>query len=219
MASIISTAGLIVLAVTGCGNGGSTSQVSTRATIPAATEHATSSPTSQPLPTGTKLNSLLLNKGSFPAGFSVIAANTRNTADSTSPDSPGPMPASQWCNRLTGTSWIAVGGIDSASWAQREYINSAKTETIGEESHCKSFSQTYSGMQARTTAVRSKLPGVGSQAIKLVETSPTFIGGTTLVAIRVGNAIVTTIYSSQHSDLGSPAVTWAERVAKRLPAS
>jgi len=239
LASIISTAGLIVLAVTGCGNGGSTSQVSTRATIPAATEQATSSPTSQPLPTGTKLNSLLLNKGSFPAGFSVIAANTRNTADSTSPDSPGPMPASQWCNRLTGTSWIAVGGIDSASWAQREYINSAKTETIGEEidtftgtdevtvmaglwkafGHCKSFSQTYSGMQARTTAVRSKLPGVGSQAIKLVETSPTFLGGTTLVAIRVGNAIVTTIYSSQHSDLGSPAVTWAERVAKRLPAS
>jgi hypothetical protein len=241
LAAIVGTVGLIILAVSGCGNSGTTQASTgvTGSTAPAATEQATSSPTSQPLPTGTKLNSLLLNKGNFPTGFAVIAANTRNTADSTAPDSPSPMPTSQWCDRLTGTSWIDIGGIDSASWAQREYINSAKTETIGEEidaftgtdgvtvmadlwkafGHCKSFSQAYSGMQARTTAVRSKLSGVGSQAMKLVETSPTFLGGTTLVAIRVGDSIVTTIYSSEHSDLGSPALTWAERVAKRLPAS
>jgi len=146
------------------------------------------------------------------------------------------MPTSQWCDRLTGTSWIAVAGIDGATWAQREYVNSGKTETIGEEidtftgtdgkkvmaelwkafGHCKTFTQDYSNMQARTTTVRTRLHGIGSQAMKAVETSPTFLGGTTLVAIRVGNAIVTCIYSSEHSDLGASAVTWAERIGKRL---
>jgi hypothetical protein len=241
IAAVLSMAGMIILAVSGCGKSGtpqtSTGSGTTAAATSPATVQATSTP--KPPPTGTKLNSLLLNASAFPAGFAIITSGTRNSADSTAPDSPSPMPTSQWCIRLAGTSWIDIGGITGATWAEREYENSSKTESIGEEidtftgtdaktvmaelwkvfGHCKTFTENYSGMAGRTTTVRHKLPGVESQAIKLVETSPTFLGGNTLVAVRVGNAIVTLVYSSEHSDLGSPAVTWAERIGRRLKAA
>lgn len=48
-------------------------------------------------------------------------------------------------------------------------------------------------------------PGESDDAIKAVIVSPAFEGGETLVAIRMGSQIVTTLDSSSGKDLGSPA--------------
>lgn len=240
--AVLSMAGLITIVASGCG-GATTPKTSTgSATSSTATAHATAQATASPAQatlTGTKLNSRLLSARDLPPGFTLYAPGLRNTADGIQQDSSSPVPASQVCARLTGTSWIDVGGISGATLAEREYDNKGRTETIGEEidtftgtdaqkvmsglwtafGHCKAFTQNYSGMQAQTTTVRAKLADVGNQAIKAVETSPTFQGGTTLVAIRIGNAIVTCIYSSMHSDLGAPALGWAERIGQRIEAA
>jgi hypothetical protein len=225
--AVAGMASLAILAV-GCGNATTTAQSTTSA-------RSTASPASAML-TGTRLDSLLLPAGDLPAGFSLYAPGTRNSAGGITPDTSSGVAASQVCERLTGTSWIEAGGIDGATFAEREYDNQGDTETIGEEvdtfhgsdaqkvmsglwtafGHCESFTQKYSGMEAPTKLVRSLVHGAGDQAIKAVETSPTFLGGTTLVAIRIGDAIVTCIYSSSHSDLGAPAVTWAKRIEQRI---
>jgi hypothetical protein len=230
-------AAFAALAASGCGSASTPKAVTGTTTTPTAAAQATASPAQATL-TGTKLNSMLLSARDLPAGFRPYTPGLRNSADGISPDSSSPVPAGQVCGRLTGTSWIEAAGIDGAAFAEREYNNSGRTETIGEEidtfdsgdaqkvmsglwkafGQCKAFTQDYSGMQARTTTVRAKLPGAGDEAIKAVETSPTFKGGTTLVAIRIGSTIVTCIYSSEHSDLGAPAATWAERIGQRVEA-
>lgn len=235
---VVLSMALIVLAAGGCANSGTPKASAGSTTSPTASAQATAS-TAKAILTGTKLNSMLLSARDFPAGFTDYKPGARNTADGVSPDSATSIPAKQVCDRLTSTSWIEVGGLDGATFAQREYDNRGRTSTIGEEvdtfdgndaqkvmsrlwtafGRCKSFTQAYSGMQAATTTARVKLSVAGAQAIKAVETSPMFKGGTTLVAIRIGNSIVTCIYSSQSSNLGAPAVTWAERIGQRLAAA
>jgi hypothetical protein len=232
---VLSVAGLITGIVSGCGHSPAPTATPGSPTARTASARATASP-AQAILTGTKLNSMLLLARDFPRGFTIHAPGTRNTAGSIASDSPATIPASQVCDRLTGTSWIEAGGLDGATFAEREYDNHGDTATIGEEidtfdgsdaqkvmsrlwtafGRCKSFTQDYSGMQAPTRTVRVKLSGAGDQAIKAVETSPVFKGGTTVAAIRVGKSIVTCIYSSLDSDLGAPAVTWAERIAQRV---
>jgi hypothetical protein len=57
---------------------------------------------------------------------------------------------------------------------------------------------------------------VGDQAYDAVQTSPAYLGGTTLVAIRVGNVIVTCLDSSSGNDKGSAALKYAERIATKV---
>jgi hypothetical protein len=70
-----------------------------------------------------------------------------------------------------------------------------------------------------STLTRSRLHGAGDEAIKAVIVSPVFQGGETLVAVRMGSHVITTLYSSSGSDLGSPAVGYARQIAHRLQAA
>src|SRR6202035_3125418 len=84
---------------------------------------------------------------------------------------------------------------------------------------CSSFSYESNGTTAASTLTRSRVPGEGGDAAKAVIVSPVFEGGQTLAVIRVGSQIITTLDSSPGSDLGSPAVGYAERIAQRLRAA
>ena len=141
------------------------------------------------------------------------------------------------CGALTATSWIEVAGIETSAFAQNDYTNTAKTAEIAQEADtftggdaqramtaiwrvfgkCATFTQGSGDTTATYTMTRKRLPGVGDDAIEAVQTSPAYDGGTTLVAIRIGNEIVTTMDSSPDSDKGRGAVGYAERIAKNLP--
>jgi hypothetical protein len=149
------------------------------------------------------------------------------------------MPASQVCQTFAQTAYIRAAGITTTDFAQSDYLNAAQTQEIAEEidvftgtdaqramttlwqefGTCASFSYHSNGTTVSNHLTRSQLAGVGDEAIKAVIVSPVFNGGETIVAIRVGSQIITTLDSSTGSDLGSPGVGYAGQIAQRLRAA
>jgi hypothetical protein len=209
----------------------SSSATSTSASSPP----ASASPSASAL-NGDQLGAALLPRSDMPSGFKLDPSGERNTGASTASDTTQQVPASKECSLLTGTSWIAATGMDAGSFAQNDYINGSSTEEIAQEADaysggdaqhvmetlwevfgkCSHFTVDSGGTSAATTMARSKLSGVGDQAYEAVQTSPAFQGGTTLVAIRVGNVIVTCLDSSSGNDKGSAALRYAERIATKV---
>jgi hypothetical protein len=171
----------------------------------------------------------------MPEGYTVDKSSTIYDGVALPTDSPSPVPSSQICDALAQTAWIRTAGFDTADFAEADYLSASRTEEIAEEidafqgtdaqsamtalwqvfGRCKTYVQLYNGVTATVTLTRS---AVSSQpaGIKAVELSPEFHGGETIVAIRVGYAIVTVLDSSEGSDDGSAAVAMAERIASRL---
>jgi hypothetical protein len=207
----------------------------------AATASLPSARATTPSPTalsGPQLTRILLPASAMPKGYKVGSA-TRDTGSQLPSDTAQPMPASQVCQAFTQSSYIRTAGIATNDWAEADYVNAAENREIFEETDvftgtdaqkamttlwrqfgkCSSFSYPSNGTTASSTLTRSRLPGDGSDAMKAVIVSPLFEGGQTLVAIRVGSQIITTLDSSPGNDLGSPAVGYAEKIAQRLRAA
>lgn len=201
---------------------------------------ASSSPSTAASPLdGNTLYSLLLPASAMPSGYRIDASGTRNAGQSLPQDTPQTVSAAKACQLLTGTSWIEAAAITAADFAQNDYGNASHTAEIAQEidyfqagdgakvlsqlwgvfGHCRSFSVQANGSTGKVTLTRSQLAGVGDQAIKAVWTTPLYLGGTTLVAVRSGDAIVTVLDSSPGNDLGAEAVTLAKRIAQRLQAA
>jgi len=200
---------------------------------------ASVTPSAVAAPSGSQLAGILLPVSSMPSGFKADPSSTRDTGSELPSDSAAPVPASHVCQDFTETSYIQVGGITTTDFAQSDYLNGDQTEEIAEEidvftgtdaqkvmtslwqafGTCASFKYQSNGTTVSETLKRSQLPGQGGDAIKAVMVSPAFDGGQTLVAIRVGPQIITTLDSSSGSDLGSPSVGYAEQVARRLQAA
>jgi hypothetical protein len=175
----------------------------------------------------------------MPSGYKVDSSATRNTGSQLPSDTAQPMPASQVCPAFTQTAYIRAAGITANDFAQSDYLSPDQSQEIAEEvdvftgtdaqktmttlwqefGKCSSFSYQSNGTKVSNTLTRSQLPGEGDDAIKAVIVSPAFQGGETLVAIRIGSQIITTLDSSSGSDLGSPAVSYAEQITQRLQAA
>jgi hypothetical protein len=188
---------------------------------------------------GSRLASILLPVSSLPGGFTVDPSVTQDTGSALPSDSAQPVAASKVCQAFEKTAYIENAGIVTTDFAQSDYATADKTQEIAEEidvftgtdaqqamttlrqefGKCSSFSYRSNGTTASYTLTQSQLPGVGDDAVKAVIVSPAFKGGVTLVAVRVGSQIITTLYSSSGSDLGSPAVGYAEQIAQRLKAA
>ena len=193
---------------------------------------------SPPALSGQQLTRILLPASSMPKGYRTGSA-TRNTGSELPSDSPQPVPANQVCVAFTQTSYIRAGGITANDWAAGEYISPDQSQEVFEEINvftgtdaqkamatlwqefgkCSSFSYKANGTTAASRLTRSRLPGVGDDAIEAVIVSPLFQGGETIVAIRVGSQVITTLDSASTRDLGSPAVGYAEKIAQRLRAA
>lgn len=232
---------MLVLAAVGCGTSGNTSTAVSSPAIPSTTAAGTVSASASATATldGTTLYSLLLPGSAMPSGYRIDSSGTRNSGQALPQDTPTSVPASQACNLLTGTSWIVASGINSSDFAENDYLNAGKTDEIAQEidyfqpgdatkvmtqlwrvfGRCRRFNQQYNGMTAATSLTRARLRRVGDGAIKAVQLSPTFSGGTTLAAVRVGDVVVTCLVSSGDSDEGAAAVTMAKHIAQRVRAA
>ncbi len=207
---------------------------------------ASITPTARPtsagaLMTGTQLKAVLLGQGDMPSGFTL---NPKWAADSGSTVYP-PVSATQTppspraCVQLTGAPWLPAAGVSPVSFAANGYRNvysdeidqmiAVYAETVVGQAImtnlgklfglCSSFTSTSSGQKMRMRLMRSAGPALGDASIKGVMTSSVWQGGETLVAVRVGNAVVAVDYSSSGSDKGARAVTLAAELVARLRAA
>ncbi|MBO0824065.1 MAG: hypothetical protein J2P27_09425 [Actinobacteria bacterium] len=222
--------------VAGCSLASSSTSGSSHPPAQATTHSA--SPSAKML-SGPDLAAILLPASSMPTGYTVDASITRDSGPQLAFDTARPMPASQVCQTFKQTAYIRAAGIATGDFAQSDYLSTDHSQEIAEEidiftgtdaqqvmatlwqelGTCSSFSYHSNGTTVSCTVTRSRLPGEGDEAIKAVIVSPVFEGGETLVAIRMGSQIITTLDSSRGKDLGSPAVTYAEQIAQRLRAA
>ncbi|MBC3840233.1 hypothetical protein GXW82_08630 [Streptacidiphilus sp. 4-A2] len=177
---------------------------------------------------------MLLPVHEVPSSLKLDPSGSRETLEVFSAPSMGNVSKTQACSLLGGTSWITATGIGSGSFAQNDYTDSYgnmfaqevdafrgdnATATMTQLEHvfteCKSFKITQSGSSFTEGLSWKSLPGVGDQALKAVISSPELDGGTTLVAVRVGNLIATTLDNDQNNT-GSAGVALAERLTKNL---
>ncbi|MCW2937117.1 MAG: hypothetical protein JWN00_102, partial [Actinomycetia bacterium] len=188
--------------------------------------------------TGARLNALLLSGSSMPKGFRLNADGARNTGDAIAPASSAPVARSAACAMLLQTSWVRAAGIGSATFAQNDYGDSGRQNQVAQEldgfqgtgaravigrlkrvfAECATFKDKSGGMVVTVKISTSKLAGLGDEAIRAVLTSTAWMGGTTLVAVRVGQTVVTTLVSSSGKDKGA-AVKFAVRLAKNVKAA
>jgi hypothetical protein len=223
----------LVALVAGCSS--TSPSTPTPPTTRATSASASPSPSALALD-GTQLGSALLPASTMPSGYKLDPSGERNTGESTQPDTTQQVSPSKVCSLLEGTSWIDATGIVAGSFAENDYINGDNTAEIAQEADaysaadaqrtmtllwrifgkCEHFTTTSGGTTSAVTMTRSKLSGVGDEAYEAVQTSPAYMGGTTLVAIRVGDAIVTCLFSSSANDKGAAAVTYAEHIANSV---
>jgi hypothetical protein len=181
--------------------------VSPRAT-PSAT--ATTADPDAGLLTGVQLKGLLEPSSYFPPGYRRQRAGTRDTGTGYERPSAsaGRKPR---CGLLGATSWTSITGINGVSFAQDDYIDPASSAEIAQEidvypgttartvlrklgavsAVCPSYTDPQTGSRAEVRERPS--PGLGEGGYVITVTDPAWRGGTTLVAARVGTAVVTVL--------------------------
>lgn len=205
------TALVVPLLLAGCS---STSTSTARSSSTAATSAAPSP--SDPyagLLTGAKLKPLLVTD--MPPGFTLDSTGSRDSGTFFQLPSTPSGAATPDCTKLDGTAWVELAGQGAVSFAQNDYLDSAKNEiaqeidvyqgTIAQTvmtrlqqvfAACATYKTNEQGTTATVHIVTSAAPDLGPDAIKAVVTSPSWQGDTTMVAARAGNAVVTAFYSS-----------------------
>ena len=227
--------------LTGCSSASQSGQTgsTTRPSPTAATASSPATPTSADpnagMKNGTQLKPFLPSTKDLPAGFKVSPDAVRDSADVFGPPSTATTPMSSACKNLDTNAWIAGAGIGEASFAQTGFTDSYGDEIDAEIDSfrdtdaqkvmtnlrklfaaCSKYKTTTSGTPTTVKVVAKAGPRVGEDSVRAVLTSPVWTGGTTLVAVRVGNAVVSIVYSSSKSDLGAKAADLAATIAQRL---
>ncbi|MGW2491073.1 hypothetical protein ACWCV9_28160 [Streptomyces sp. NPDC001606] len=183
--------------------------------------------------TGTQLKKALAPASSFPAGF-TMASDGAVDSGSQLQDQAARKTGKPDCTRLEGTSWIQVTGFQGGrSFAQNDYSNKAKTETLAQEidafdgttaqsvmkavqsvaTQCATFTDTDA--HAKINVTSKATAGLGDEAYTLTEKSAAWQNGTTLIAARSGKTVVT-VLSTAGSDNGAAS---AKKLATGILAS
>lgn len=189
---------------------------------PAAAAPAVDGP-NKGLLTGTQLKSVLAPASFFAPGFTADPADARDTGPGYRAPATAEVPTPD-CTKLGGTAWTEITGITGVSFAQNAYVNKNTSEEFAQEidvyqgttattvlgalGMLSKACPTYSDEPTHSTVTVTEKPlaGVGDGAWAITETSPAWQGGTTLVAARVGNSVVTVLVSSS-SDKGLAGAT------------
>jgi uncharacterized protein YceK len=227
------TALVLPLLLAACSSASTTSTATSGSTTSAAAAAPSASDPNAGLLTGTKLKSLLVTD--MPPGFTLDSSGSSDTGDTYQQPSSAPATAAPDCTRLTATAWVELAGLSAVSFAQNDYLDAAKNEIAQEIdvyqgttaqtvmtrlkqvfAACVTFKSTEQGMTATVNMVTSAAPDLAPDAIKAVQTSPSWQGGTTLVAARVDNAVVTAFYTSSTSANGAQVVGLATQIVQQL---
>ncbi|MCZ4122887.1 hypothetical protein [Streptomyces sp. H39-S7] len=226
---------LLPLALAACSSGTDSAAGSVSTKPAATTSPATASPAAKAarLLTGDKLRAVLLRGDVLPKGYRANADATRDSGLELAPESEDGAPGA--CGALEQTGWIRIAGIESAAFAQGDFLN-PKREEFSQEvdtfrgagaqtvmtriqqafTRCAHFTDSDSGAPVPVKVKSGPIAGSNGQSIKAVLTSDHWEGGTTLIATRVGNSVITTFYAVQSADLGAAGVAFTEKIAKNL---
>ena len=194
---------------------------STSTSSNAASSSSTSAQSAAPSPsdpyagllTGAKLKPLLVTD--MPPGFTLDSAGSADSGTFFQLASTAPAAATPDCTKLEATAWVDLAGQGAVSFAQNDYLDSAKNEIAQEVdvyqgttaqtvmtrlqqvfAACATYKTNEQGTTATVHIVTSAAPELGPDAIKAVITSPSWQGDTTMVAARADNSVVTAFYSS-----------------------
>jgi hypothetical protein len=228
-AATLVAAALLPLGLAAC-TAGSTSAVPPAVSPPAVpSAAATTANPDAGLLTGAQLKALLEPASYFPAGYRRQRAGTRDTG--TGYELPSASDARKpKCRLLGATSWTSITGINGVSFAQDDYVDKASSTEIAQEidvyggttaqavmrklgaisAVCPSYTDPQTGRRAEVRERASPRLGEGGYVITV--TDPAWRGGTTLVAARVGTAVVT-VLSTDGADNGHAS---AMRLARSL---
>ncbi|GAA2498099.1 hypothetical protein [Streptomyces longisporus] len=230
VATLLAVAAL-PLALTACSSGSSSDQGGTASSDKAAAAKAKDPEAS--LPTGTQLKKALAPASAFPAGLTIEADGSSDTGDTLLPPS-AKKSAKPDCTRLEGTSWIQVSGYKGGvSFAQNDYASKDKTQEVAQEidtfqgttaaavmkslqsvaAECATFTDTDAHAKVKLTG--KSATGLGDEAYTMTLTSGTWQNGTTLIAARSGNSVVT-VLSTAGSDNGAAS---AKKVTRTVLAA
>ncbi|MFI1094691.1 hypothetical protein [Streptomyces sp. NPDC020917] len=223
------------LGLTACqGKGGDSAKDSPSAgdTASSASTGAPSATTAaaRPLLTGTELTRALAPDAMFPAGFAVDPSATQDTGGDYQATG-DTHPAKPDCAKLQTNAWIAITGLTGVSFTQQDRVDKARTAEIDQEidvfkggtaatamerigavgAACPSFLD--SDTRSKVTVTEKPLTGIGDGAYVITLTSPRWQSGTTLIAARVGTAVVTVLSGD---DSGHDGRVTAEKVARHI---
>jgi hypothetical protein len=169
--------------------------------------------------TGTQLKKALAAASYFPSGFAADPSLARDTGDTYRP--PATKNASKPnCAGLGATGWIDLTGIEGVSFAQASYINKTTSAELDQEidvyrgttsadvmkglakvvAACPSY--TDSDTHSKVTVTGTATAGLGDEAYTITLTDSAWENGTTLIATRVGTAVVS-VLSTDGSDNGA----------------
>ncbi|MER6565564.1 hypothetical protein ABT288_05100 [Streptomyces sp. NPDC001093] len=213
VATLLAVAAL-PLALTACSSGSSAGHEGTGA------KPADAKDLNAGLATGTQLKKALAPASVFPSGF---APESDGASDSgTQFLSPAARStAKPDCTRLEGTSWIQVTGFKGGvSFAQNDYVNHGKTEEVAQEidtfqgttantvmkrlqtvaGECAAFTDTDAHAKVKLTGTSTA--GLGDEAYTMTLTSGAWQNGSTLIAARTGNSVIT-VLSTAGTDNGA----------------
>ncbi|MFG2354561.1 hypothetical protein [Streptomyces sp. NPDC048521] len=184
--------------------------------------------------TGTQLKQVLAPASAFPAGFTHQADGSSDSGDKFLSPS-GRKTAKPDCTRLEGTAWIQVTGFEGGvSFAQDDYANQDNTEEVAQEidafrgttaktvmkqlqsvaTECATFTDTDA--HARVKVTGRSTAGLGDEAFTMTLTSGAWENGTTLIAARSGNTVVTVLSTAGSDDGAATAKKVTTRVLKSL---
>lgn len=222
-------AAAVPLALVGCSSSGAANSASSATPSAAPSTKASADPDARLL-TGSQLKAVLAPASFFPSGFAIDSSGSRDSGPGYVPQAVADVPKPD-CTKLLGTSWSGeITGITGVSFAQNDYVNKDSSATISQEI------DVYRGTTARTmmealgkislacpsvadsqTSSKAKVTehataGLGNGAYTITLTDSTWQNGQTLVAARVGTAVVT-VLSSDGTDNGAAT---AKRLTRQL---
>jgi hypothetical protein len=188
------------------------------------------------LPNGTKMTGWLLPAGVVPK-LKADSQAVDNSGDVYLQPADKTIPKAQACDQLGQTDWMDAGGIgpsaaagdDFADAYGNEYyqqVNAYQTTRAAQEfaalekvfAECKAYPTKISGATYTMHVKAKRVAGLGDEAVAATLSSPDIRGGETLVMIRSGRILVTTMYDDQ-SGSGAQALTLARRLLKNVPAA
>lgn len=184
---------------------------------------------------GTRLKALLLPVGELPKGYKADPHATRDSGTAFGPAaSKAPLDLAGACPKLEASAWIQTAGIEGAAFAQGDFANASQEEFNQEADsfrgndaqtvmlrlgqvlkHCAHFTDKSNGTSAAVTIKTTTVPKVGDQTLKAVLSAPEWEGGTTLVASRVGNVVITTFYNVQSDDMGAAGLDLTKKIVAK----
>lgn len=183
--------------------------------------------------TGTQLKKALAPASYFASGFAVDPSVTRDTGDTyRAPATKGA--AKPNCADLGATGWIDLTGIEGVSFAQTAYIDKNTSAELDQEvdvyrgtasadvmtalakvvAACPVYTDSDSHTKVKVTG--AKTAGLGDDAYTVTLTDSAWESGTTLIATRVGTAVVSVLSTDGHDNGAASAKKLTQQILTSL---